>query len=233
MTEATTQAPDLRVLPARGETKAVVLVLHGGAEHGSNPVRLWSGPYLRMWSFALDVQRAGRPHGLEVCVVRNRVRGWNRPALDPVRDARWALADAQRRHPGLPVVLIGHSMGGRVALRVADDERVAGVVALAPWTTDKDWVDQVRGVPVLIAHGLLDRITLPEDSYAYAVRASAVTDVVRFELPGETHALLRRMQTWHRLVRAFTLHVLGVPQDDAALRRGLELRGDERLRVRI
>lgn len=233
MTEAATLAPDLRVRPARGTAKAVVLVLHGGAEHGSSPVRVWSGAYLRMWSFALAVHAAGRPHGLEVCVLRNRVRGWNKPALDPVQDARWALADVQRRRPGLPVVLVGHSMGGRVALRVADDERVVGVSALAPWTTDKDWVDPVRDVPVLIAHGLVDTITKPEDSYAYAVRASAVTDVVRFELPGESHALVRRTHTWHRLVRAFTLHVLGIPQQDAVLRAGLARTGDERLRVRV
>lgn len=163
-------------------------------------------------------------------------RGWNKPALDPVRDARWALAELQRRHPGRPIVLVGHSMGGRVALRVADDEQVVGVAALAPWTTDKDWVSPIEGVPVLIAHGLGDVVTKPEDSYAYAVRAAAVTDVVRFELGGETHSLVRRSGTWHRLVRAFTLRAFGLPQDpqDAAvLADGLARTGDERLRVRV
>lgn len=233
MTQAATEAPDLRVLPAIGKAKAVVLVLHGGAENGRSRIRPWSGPYLRMWTFALAVHAAGRKHGLEVAVLRNRVRGWNKPALDPVRDGRWALTEVERRRPGLPVVLVGHSMGGRVALRVADDERVAGVAALAPWTTDKDWVSPVEGVPVMIAHGLLDTITKPEDSYAYAVRAAEVTDVVRFEVSGEGHALVRRGPTWHSLVQAFTLHALGLPWTDPLLAKGLALTGDARLRARV
>lgn len=233
MTETTAEAPGLRVLPARGETTAVVLVLHGGAEHGRSPVRSWHGPYLRMLPFALDILTAGRPHGVEVALLRNRVRGWNKPELDPVRDARWALADVARRHPGRPIALIGHSMGGRVALRVADDERVTGVAALAPWTTGKDWVSPVEGVPVLIAHGLLDRITTPESSYDYARRAATVTDVVRFELPGEAHAMLRRPRIWHRLVRAFALDALGLPQDEPLLSTARARTGDARLRVRV
>ncbi|MGH3433412.1 MAG: alpha/beta hydrolase [Thermocrispum sp.] len=233
MTEAATQAPDLRVLPARGPAGAVVLVLHGGAEAGSSPVRWWSGPYLRMWTFALDLRRAGRPHGVEVVVLRNRVRGWNQPELDAVRDARWALADVRGRHPDLPIVLVGHSMGGRVSLHLADADGVAGVVALAPWTPAADGVDAVRGVPVLMAHGLRDVITKPEDSLAYAQRAAAVTDVVRFELPGETHSLLRRSATWHALVRSFTLHVLGVEQGSGPVREALARTGEQRLRVRV
>lgn len=225
--------PELRVLPARGRTTGVVLVLHGGAERGSEPVRRRSAAYLRMWTFGLDLLRAGRRHGVEVAVLRNRVRGWNEPALDPVRDARWALAEIRRRHPDLPVVLVGHSMGGRVSLRVADAGGIAGVAALAPWTPAEDGVEAVRGVPVLLAHGLDDRITAPEGSYSYAVRAAAVTDVVRFELPGTAHSLLRRTATWHRLVRAFTLHVLGIRPARGVLRAALDGSGDQRLRIRV
>lgn len=226
-----TRAPDLRILPTRGRTTAVVLVLHGGAEHGSEPVRRRSAAYLRMWTFGLDLVRAGRKHGVEVAVLRNRVRGWNEPTLDPVRDARWALSEIRRRHPAVPVVLVGHSMGGRVALHVADADGIAGVAALAPWTPSADGVAAVRGVPLLLAHGLDDTITKPEDSYAYAVRAAAVTDVVRFELPGAAHDLVRRTPTWHRLVRAFTLHVLGVQAAPGVLR--MDRSGDERLRIRV
>ena len=87
----------------------------------------------------------GVAHGVAVWLLCYRYRGWNRPDLDPVADARWALAEIRRAHPGVPVALVGHSMGGRVALRVADEPGVVAVCALAPWTTAKDHVDQLTG----------------------------------------------------------------------------------------
>ncbi|WP_084612135.1 alpha/beta hydrolase [Thermocrispum municipale] len=233
MTDAAIKAPDLRLLATSGRTGPVVLLLHGGTETSHEPVRPWSGPYLRMISFGLDMLRVGRTHGIAAAMVRNRVRGWNKPHLDPVHDARWALEQIRRRRPEAPIVLVGHSMGGRVALHVADDPAVVGVAALAPWTPAEDGVDAVRDVPVLIAHGLDDTITKPEDSLAYARRAAEVTDVVRFELPAETHALLWRAPTWHRLVRSFALHAFGLQQAAGPLRYALSLAGEQRLRVRV
>jgi len=51
----------------------------------------------------------------------------------PDADARWALAQVRASYGAVPVVLLGHSMGARTAVRVADDPAVVGVVALAPW----------------------------------------------------------------------------------------------------
>ena len=233
VTKAAAEAPRLRLLSAGKRASAIVLVLHGGAEQSSDRVRWWSGPYLRMLTFGLDALRAGSSHGVAVALLRNRVRGWNEPALDPVRDARWALEVIRRRRPSAPVVIVGHSMGGRVALHIADDPAVVGVAALAPWTPAEDGVESLRGVPALIAHGLEDTITKPADSLAYARRAAAVTDVVRFELPGEAHSLLKRAAVWHRLVRSFTLHVLGLRPPGEPLRAALALPGEQRLRVRV
>lgn len=229
----TEEDPGLRVLSARGEARAVVLVLHGGAEASVDRVRSWSGPYLRMLPFARSLHAAGRPHGIEVCVLRNRVRGWNRPALDPVRDCRWALEDVRRRHPGLPMVLFGHSMGGRVALRVADHPGVVGVGALAPWTTEKDRVSPVAGKKVLIAHGTGDIVTKPDSSYEYAQRAGEVAEVVRFELAREGHAMVRRPAMWTRLVRGFALDALGISDSEPLLRAAWSRSAEDRLRVRV
>ncbi|MQA60057.1 MAG: alpha/beta fold hydrolase [Actinophytocola sp.] len=228
-----THLPSMKILPATGETKAVVLVLHGGAENGTGRIRRWSRPYLRMLPFARALRDAGKQHGIEVCLLRNRVRGWNKPDLDPVQDGRWALRRLAEGHPGLPIVLIGHSMGGRVALRVADDPRVVGVCALAPWTTDKDWVSPVEGVNVLIAHGTEDQITTPESSFEYAKRASEVTTVLRFELADEAHAMLRRPKTWTRLVRAFALESLGITQYEPLLASAAQLPSGDRIRLRV
>jgi dienelactone hydrolase len=207
-------APTVRVLGSAG-VRAVALVLHGGQETSkvrSHPLR---PAYLRMLPFARDLRWAGRHAGLAAWALRNRYRGWNAPDLDPVADARWALEEIRREHPGVPVVLVGHSMGGRVALRVADDPAVAGVCVLAPWTPAGDEPTALAGRTVLIAHGDRDRMTDPRLSYAYAVRAKEVTDAVcRFEMRDEAHAMLRRAKEWRLLVRRFTLGVLGITPMD-------------------
>jgi pimeloyl-ACP methyl ester carboxylesterase len=209
--------PSLRAF-GRPTAQAIALVLHGGEETSTEPVHRLRPTYLRMLPFALDLARAGRHARLGVLALRYRVRGWNGAAMDPVSDARFALAEIHRRHPDVPVVLVGHSMGGRVALRVAGDPAVVGVCALAPWTPAGEPVAQLAGRTVLLAHGTRDAVTDPELSYAYAVRAKEVTDTVcRFEVRDEAHAMLRRAGEWRRLVRRFTLGVLRVTELDHAI----------------
>jgi dienelactone hydrolase len=225
--------PAVSVWRARGRTEAVVLVLHGGAEHGMGAVPPWKLAYLRMVPIARALHRAGRGHGVEVRLLRNRRYGWNAPALDPVDDARWALERIRAEHPGVPVVLVGHSMGARVALRVADDPAVRGVCALAPWTPRGEPVEAVAGRLVLIVHGTRDRMTSPAESHAFAQRAEGVAArVARFEIAGEGHAMLRRSAVWTRLTIAFTLEVLA-GGDDGELRGAWAAPGHERLRIPV
>jgi dienelactone hydrolase len=197
--------------PARGPVRAVALVLHGGAEAGLARVRPWGPAYLRMVPLARAMHRAAAGHGVEVRLLRNRVRGWNDPELHPVEDARWALERVRKERSGVPVLLVGHSMGGRVALRVADDPAVTAVCALAPWTPDAEPVEPVRGRDVMIAHGVWDHITRPAQSYTYARRAGHEgARVARFEILGEGHAMLHRPGVWNRIVRCFTLDAAGI-----------------------
>ncbi|WP_199433198.1 alpha/beta hydrolase [Qaidamihabitans albus] len=224
--------PALLVRRPAGPARAVALVLHGGAQFGAGVVRPWGLAYLRMVPLARALYAAGAAHGLEVRLLRNRVRGWNEPALDPVLDARWALGRLRAEHPGLPVVLVGHSMGGRVALRVADDPAVVGVCALAPWTPGDEPVEPVRGRSVLIAHGTQDRVTGPADSYAYAVRAEAsAARLARFEVTAEGHAMLRRPPVWSRLVAEFTLRTLELPFRDGLVTSAWTKPPAQRLRI--
>ncbi|WP_020672758.1 alpha/beta hydrolase [Amycolatopsis nigrescens] len=227
--------PQLSVRRPRGTVTAVALVLHGGAERGQARMRYWRAACLRMVPIARALSGAGRAHGVAVWLLRNRVRGWNEPDLDPVRDARWALARIRAEHPGLPVVLIGHSMGGRVALRVADDPAVAGVCALAPWTPPRtEPVAAVRGKAVLIVHGVRDRMTDPAGSYSFASRAEPSTSrLVRFELSEEGHAMLRRPGVWTRLVCAFTLDILGARPADETLTEAWAEPSPQRLRIQL
>lgn len=200
--------PGLRERGGDRRPTGVALLLHGGRARSHAPATRSQLTYVRMTPFARDLARHGRRHGLLVAQLSYRYRGWNAPDLDHVTDTRWAL-DELRRHEA-PVVLVGHSMGGRAALHAADDPSVLGVCALAPWTEPAEPVGQLAGKSLLIAHGDRERWTDPRLSYDYAVRAKAVTDdVCRFDVLGDGHAMLRRAGEWTRLVRSFVLGRLG------------------------
>jgi len=202
--------PTLRVLDSPRPAGTVVLVLHGGRAHSIQPTRASQLAYQRMLPIAWSIHRAVRPAGAAIWLLRNRLRGWNEPHRDAVRDARWALDQVRRRHRHAKVVLVGHSMGGRVALRVADDPSVTAVCALAPWVEPHDPVSHLAGRTVLLAHGDHDRWTDPAKSYAFALRAREVTpDVCRFAVFGSGHAMLRRAGDWTGLVRRFVAGVIG------------------------
>ncbi|WP_433041166.1 alpha/beta hydrolase [Dactylosporangium sp. CS-033363] len=177
--------------------RALVLLLHGGRADS-----LAAAPrgvaYLRMLPFGWAAAAAGP--GVAVWRLRYRYRGWNEPERHPVADTRWALERAARRHPGVPVILVGHSMGGRVALHVATDPGVAGICALAPWIEPPDrGLPAKPGRPLLIAHGDRDRITDPVESARFAAAHDGRFELVR----GDDHTMLRRWRTWNRLVTAF------------------------------
>lgn len=109
---------------AQRPPSAAVLVLHGGRETGTEPppAGLLNLPGTRMRPFVRAVARAAREAGDDILVtqVRYAHRGWNGARADPFHDAVAAL-DALRDEAGeeLPVVLLGHSMGARAALRAA------------------------------------------------------------------------------------------------------------------
>ncbi|WP_425394076.1 alpha/beta hydrolase [Actinokineospora inagensis] len=214
------------------DVRGVALVLHGGREVSEARVGAFQLAYLRMVPFAKDIARRGADHGITAWLLRNRFRGWNEPRQDPVDDARWALDEVRRVHGDVPVVLVGHSMGGRVALRVADDPSVVAVCALAPWTPRDEPVEQLADREVLIAHGALDRMTDPRLSFDFARRAKIVTDrVARFDVRGERHAMLRRADQWTRLVTGFVLGALATQPGDPRITNAMRQPPPEGLRV--
>lgn len=85
--------------------------------------------------------------------VRYRVRGWNGAGADPVHDVRRALEELAGLAGDAPVLLVGHSMGGRAALRAADMPQVRAVLVLAPWCPDGETVAHLRDKDVMVIHG--------------------------------------------------------------------------------
>jgi len=185
---------------------AAVLLLHGGREHGVDPVRPHNLALARMTPFAWALRRAGGPHGLAVARLRYTVRGWNGTEQSPVTDVIAALDALRERVPGAPVALVGHSMGGRAALHAAGHPAVSAVLGLAPWIEPGDPVSPVAGRTVVLAHGLDDRTTKPERSRQFVLAAHGVAARAAFVgVRGEGHKLLRRAGLWHGLVTDFVL----------------------------
>lgn len=207
--------PGIRVFAEPRPAGGLAVVLHGGRSRGYGRAHAGRLAYRRMVPFARALRARGATGGLGVWLLRYRYRGWNAPDLDPVQDARWALRRAGELHPGVPIVLAGHSMGGRVALRVADDPGVIAVCALAPWIEDGEPLRQLAGRSLLIAHGDRERTTDPRASYRYAVAARDVAArVARFDVLGDGHAMLRRAGEWTDLVCRFVLGELGMAPVD-------------------
>jgi alpha-beta hydrolase superfamily lysophospholipase len=206
------RAPSLRVREPRTSPRSVVLVLHGGQARSTRPTRASNAASLRMIPFARALQRAADDTGLVVARLRYLIRGWNGSMQSPVPDARWALAQLGERYPDLPIALVGHSMGGRVALAVADTRGVRAVVALAPWVEPGDAVGPLNGLHLLVAHGTRDRVTDPHASAAFAEQArEAGARVSYLGVRGEGHAMLRRAGVWHALAAQFVRGALTDP----------------------
>lgn len=204
-----TAEPILDIREPRGEVRAVALVLHGGRETSTVPVRATNLAVLRMAPFAASLRRAGRTHGLAVARLRYLVRGWNGPSRSPVPDVQWALDRLAARFPSAETALVGHSMGGRAAIHAAAHPSVRAVVGLAPWLEGDDPVDSVTGRHVLVAHGDHDRITSPRGSQAWLRHAGAVAASAGYvTVRGERHAMMQRAALWHSLTSAYVLAVM-------------------------
>ncbi len=215
----------LSIAEAKGPTRGVALVLHGGQAHSYETVSRTRLSPLRMIPFARTLHGHGGPHGLAVWTLRYRYRGWNGADMSPVHDARWALENIAREHPGVPVYILGHSMGGLTALCVADDPQVHSVVALAPWLNAETPVERVAGRRVLIVHGTADRWTSPANSLDYARRAGGVADAVDYvALTNAGHFMLRRLGLWNSLSTGFILDAFGHHTGALALAGHAELR---------
>ncbi|MGO4445879.1 dienelactone hydrolase family protein [Mycobacterium sp. 2YAF39] len=187
-----------------------VLILPGGKPSDMSASRSWQLANQRMNWLALSLRRR-LGSSATVRRVQYRKRGWNSPALDALRDAQAALQTLMRDINSGQVVLVGHSMGGRVAVHLAAHNDVAGIVALAPWWPHNDADLVPPGSRLLTLHGTADSWTDPRASQTQTRRAAdRGVDARWVGIPNAGHYLLRDFDTWHRLTTEFVAEQLNV-----------------------
>ena len=115
-----------RRLPA-GPPRAVVIVVHGMAEHAARYGRFADELADRGYAaYAPDLRGHGRSAGGDERLGWAGPHGWNAMLRDLGRLMELVVA----RHPGVPLVVFGHSMGSILAQRLAQlhGERLAGLI---------------------------------------------------------------------------------------------------------
>jgi pimeloyl-ACP methyl ester carboxylesterase len=197
--------------------KGVVLVAHGGQASSTEPTFALQPAVLRMIPVAAAIRQAVRGSGALVRRPRFRVRGWNGAQACPVGDLNDVLDALAAEFGSVPVVLVGHSMGARAAVRAAGHPAVSAVAGLAPWLPPGEPGGQLAGRRVLLAHGTADSITSPAETWAFVEQARAVTEVTAVEVRDGDHPMLRRARLWHAIAAEFARAALALPPGDAAL----------------
>lgn len=200
--------PELRV---RGPEGAPCVLLLGGSSRDDR-AGVWS-PSTEWLARRLAARRAD----LLVAEVRYRHGSWRRMEAS-VGDGLRAR-EALRAMGGPPRVAVGFSLGGAIAVALAGDPALEGVVALAPWLPPTVDLGLLTGRRLRIAHGTLDgRGPLlpgidPQVSEWAARRARELgVDVERTVIRGAVHGIavrapwsglvpLPRAGAWTRIVR--------------------------------
>jgi pimeloyl-ACP methyl ester carboxylesterase len=193
-----------------GTVTGVVVVAHGGQSLSTQPTNAFQPAVLRMVPIAAAIRHGLRGSGAIVRRPRFRLRGWNDAQASPVGDLTEVLDEIAALYGSAPVVLVGHSMGARAAMRAAGHPAVSAVAGLAPWLPLGEPVDHLAGRRVLVAHGSADGITSPSETWAFVDRARAVTGVTAIEVRDGDHPMLRRARLWHAIAAEFARAALGL-----------------------
>ena len=128
-----------------GPARRIVVVVHGYAEYAARYAHVAE----RLTADGAAVY--GQDH-----LGHGRSDGERALIIDfehVVDDLRTLVEIAQAEHPGLPVVMIGHSMGGLLTSRLAQEQpdSVAGIVLLGAVIGDWNWAREVLAQPELPA----------------------------------------------------------------------------------
>jgi acylglycerol lipase len=139
----------LRHWPARAPAKAVILAVHGFNDYSRAfelPAEIWARKGIE--TYAYDQRGFGATDHRGVWPGEARL----------IEDVYGAVAQIKARHPGLPLFLLGESMGGAVVMCAVAGEQplpVDGVILTAPAAWDRaDLGPLANGLLWVMAHSL-------------------------------------------------------------------------------
>jgi acylglycerol lipase len=117
--------------PTKREPRALVVLYHGFLAHGAYPTVRYAAEFLAQANYAvvaLDFCGHGKSEGL-----RGYLPSAESVIEDGVKMAEYAQSLYQKENNNLKLFLVGSSMGGAIALSVAQKmgDTVSGVVLLA------------------------------------------------------------------------------------------------------
>ncbi|HTJ62645.1 MAG TPA: lysophospholipase [Alphaproteobacteria bacterium] len=184
-----TEMPMRSWLP-KGKPKAVIAALHGFADYSAafaKPATYWAAHGIA--TFAYD-QRGfgGAPHLFQ----------WS-GATTMVRDAKQFTAALRRRYPGVPVYLLGESMGGAVTIAATtahDPAEADGAILVAPAVWEHNFMGAIERAALSIAQHTVPGLWLepprglnihPSDNIEM-LRAMARDSLVQFGARADTTA---------------------------------------------
>jgi acylglycerol lipase len=111
---------------AKGSAKAVLLCIHGLGLHGGT-YRLFGEQMSKrgVATYALDMRGFGKWQQTDSCIL-------NFPKC--LEDIRNKIAELREKHPGLPIYLVGESLGGAITVRYAVEfgDTIDGMILCAP-----------------------------------------------------------------------------------------------------
>jgi acylglycerol lipase len=187
------------------EPRALVVISHGASEHSARyshvAERLVAAGYA---VYALDHRGHGRSEGKRAQLDR----------LDHVvADLRGFVDLAAQRHPGAPVYLLGHSMGGAIAVAYAlrHQETLAGLVLSAPVADPNAAGAVTRGVSRVLS-------AVAPDLGVYQVDASLVSRDAEVVRAYEEDPLNHHGKLPARTVAELTAAVQRFPEEVPSLR---------------
>lgn len=215
-----------RLWSPEGTTRRLLVLVHGLKDHGGRYGELAGVLTSRGIAVAaFDLRGHGRSAGERAFVSRFSVYG---------SDLQQEWEELIRRHPGVPVSLFGHSLGGAVAARYALDHegRVNSLVLsapalAAPKSTSKGTVAVVLFVSAVFPHARVFKPDIPGFSRVPAVLEAMAHDPLIDPKPVAARTvaeLLRAMPTIHADAGRLTapLLVLHGSSDRVADPRGSE-----------